>query len=98
MFAARALCRIGPEGRAEALVVVPALITQLATGKTPRDRAWAAEVINAIGPPAAEAIPALEAAAYGNDQDVRGAARAALEAVKRAPIDNDRDPQTPRNP
>jgi len=87
-FAARAMCRIAPEGRAEASVLVPTLIDQCAKSNDSRSRAWAAEVLAAIGPAAGDAVPALQAAARDKDQDVRQAASQALEAIKGAPSGN----------
>jgi HEAT repeat protein len=80
-MAAQAMCRIGPEGRAEASVVVPALITQLRAAATPGERSHAAEVLADLGPDALTAVPALLAAAQDRDQKVRLAAAAALKAI-----------------
>jgi HEAT repeat protein len=85
VFAALAMCRIGPEGRSEAAVVLPTLITRLTTAKSARERTWAAEVLSEMAPTAGEAIPALEAATHDIDQEVRRAARRALELIKRVP-------------
>jgi HEAT repeat protein len=75
---AMALCRIGPEGRAEASSTVPALIEMLATDKWAPNRRFAAEVLSAIGPAARQAIPALKAATDDSDPQVRHAAQDAV--------------------
>jgi HEAT repeat protein len=81
---AMALCRIGPEGRAEASSTVPALIEMLATDKWGPNRRFAAEVLSEIGPAARQAIPALNIATGDRDQQVRDAARKALTVLERA--------------
>ncbi len=97
-FAARAMYRIGPEGRAEASLVVPALIKELATGKSPRERVSAAIFLADMASVAEEAIPALLTAGQDQDQEVRRAVAAALEAVKGARREIDPDSQTPGRP
>ena len=81
---AMALCRIGPEGRAEASSTVPALIEMLETDKWAPNRRFAAEVLSEIGPAARQAIPALTAAADDSDPQVRDAAQNALTVLERA--------------
>jgi HEAT repeat protein len=93
---AMALCRIGPEGRAEASSTVPALIQMLATDKWGPNRRFAAEVLAEVGPAARPAIPALTAATADSDQQVRDAARKALTVLERAAEASDAN--NPRKP
>ncbi len=90
-FAARAMYRIGPEGRAEASLVVPALIKELSTGKSPMERVSAAIFLADMASVAGESIPALLIAAQDQDQAVRRAAAAALKEVKGATSKTDPD-------
>jgi HEAT repeat protein len=82
VWAALALWRIGSEGRAEASVVVPTLIDQLATGPSPQSRAHAAQVLAEMAPIAGAAAPALRSATEDPDASVGRAARAALAAIE----------------
>ena len=84
VMAAWAMCRIGPEGRAEAAALVPELIVQL-TDQNPNSRRFAADVLAEIGPAAERAVPALSAATEDQDGAVRQAAVKALAAIKRKP-------------
>jgi HEAT repeat protein len=97
LWAALALWRIGSEGRAEASVVVPTLINELATGQSPRSRAWAAEVRAEMAPIAGAAAPALLSATKDPDAGVCRAARDALAAIEgkteHADSDDVRSPQ-----
>jgi HEAT repeat protein len=96
ILAARTMCRIGPEGRAEALIVMPTLISQLAAGKTPRDRAWAAEVLAEMGPDARKAISTLLSASRDRAPEVRRAAIYALQMIDAAVSESESaDPNTP---
>ncbi len=88
MMAAWAMCRIGPEGRAEAAALVPQLIVQL-TDQNPNSRKFAADVLAEIGPAAEGAVPALSAATEDQDGAVRKAAGKALAAIKRNPASSD---------
>jgi HEAT repeat protein len=81
VMAVHACWRIGPKGRAEAALVVPKLIERLATSKSPRERAWVAEILAEMGPAAREAIPALSTAAGDPEQGVGFAASNALRAL-----------------
>jgi hypothetical protein len=82
MTAAHALCRIGPEGRPAAAIVIPALIERLETAQRPHLRASAAEILADMGPAAGQAIPALRAAMGDREAEVRRAAQAALNALR----------------
>ena len=97
VWAALALWRIGSEGRAEASVVVPTLINQLATDPSPQSRAWAAQVLAEMAPIAGAAAPALRSATEDPDASVCRAARDALAAIKgkseHADSDDVRSPQ-----
>ena len=81
-MAAWAMCRIGPEGRAEAAALVPQLIVQL-TDQNANSRRFAADVLAEIGPAADGAVAALSAATEDHDGAVRQAADKALAAIKR---------------
>ena len=83
---AMALCRMGPEARAEASSTVPALIETLATDKWAPNRRFAAEVLAEIGPAAQQAISALSTATYDSDPHVRRAAQNALTIAEGSPI------------
>ena len=99
MFAVRAMYGIRPEGRAAASAMLPSLITELTTGKSPQERISAAIFLGDMSSVAGGAIPALLAATKDPDQEVCRAAAMALEAVKRAA--NDAQPgtsPTPREP
>jgi len=61
--------------------VIPKVIAQLATGKSPRERVWAAEVLVEMGPAAKQAIPALSTSMNDRDPGVRRAAEGALKAL-----------------
>ena len=78
-FAAVALCRIGPEGRAEASAAIPALIESLTKDQNAGVRRTAATFLAEMGPGARQAIPALTAATQDPAQEVR---RAAVETLK----------------
>jgi HEAT repeat protein len=93
---AMALCRIGPEGRAEASSTVPALIEVLTNDKWAPNRHFAAEVLSEIGPAARHAIPALSGATDDSDLQVRHAALNALTVLERAAKAS--DVNTPRKP
>ena len=94
LMAAWAMCRIGPEGRAEAAALVPQLIVQL-TDQTPNTRRFAADVLAEIGPAAEAALPALSAATEDQDPAVRRAAGRALEAIKPNPASSNGDEAKP---
>ena len=82
---AMALCRMGPEGRAEVSSTVPALIEILENDKWAPSRRLAAEVLSEIGPAARQAIPGARAAATDDgDPQVRRAAHNALTVLCRA--------------
>jgi HEAT repeat protein len=78
-FAAVALCRIDPEGCAEASVAIPALIENLTKDQDPGGRRTAATFLAEMGPGARQAIPALRAATQDPAPEVR---RAAVETLK----------------
>ena len=88
VMAAWAMCRIGPEGRAEAAGLVPQLIVQL-TDQNANSRRFAADVLAEIGAAAERAAPALSAATEDQDGAVRKAAGKALAAIKRNPASSD---------
>jgi HEAT repeat protein len=94
-MAAWAMCRIAPDARAEASIVVPQLIVQLTTAKNSNSRRFAADVLAEIGPAAKPAISALSAAEEDPDKDVRRAAAKALEAINREPADTEQGNPTP---
>jgi HEAT repeat protein len=83
VMAAWAMCRIGPDARAEASALVPKLLVQLTTDKNSFGRRFAADVLAEMGPAAEQAIPALSDATEDQDQSVRKSAAKALEAIRR---------------
>jgi HEAT repeat protein len=85
LFAAKALCQMGPEGRAEAAVALSAVIQVLATDKWAPNRRYAAEVLAEMGSAARQAVSQLETASEDGDAQVRHAAREALKVIKGAP-------------
>jgi HEAT repeat protein len=91
VFAALAMWRIGSEGRAQASVIVPTLINQLATDPSPRSRAWAAKVLAEMAPIAGAAAPALRSAKEDLDAGVCRAAEVALAAIEGKPEHADSD-------
>ena len=91
ILSALAMWRIGPARRAECRVVLPVLIDQLSTGSSPRERAWAAEVLAEMAPIAHEALPALIAATRDQDKRVGRAAQAAIEAIPGASLQSQED-------
>ena len=64
----------------EAVAAVPALIELLETGSAP-DRQLAALTLGEIGPAAEDAVPALLAAAYDDDEQLSAAALEALDHI-----------------
>jgi HEAT repeat protein len=82
LMAIEAFWKIGPQGRAEASIVVPKLIDRLSTSQHTRERAWIAEILAEVGPAAREAIPALKIAVQDPEREVAAAAVRTLNSLR----------------